>query len=75
MKYKILVGNHGEEVVESETLLNALNEQSVFKIVKSEDDFFLIEESCDNYFSVRLTREQLIDLADEIRRLATGAKE
>jgi hypothetical protein len=71
MKYKILSGNHNDEIVEGDELLSLLAKEHIFKILRKEDGLFLIEESCDHYFSVRLTREQLLDLADEIKALAT----
>lgn len=52
------------------TMLEALADQRVFGIGVEEDNKFTIQEGCDNYFEVELTKEQLILLGQEIIDLA-----
>ena len=58
---------HGQDY---NTLLEALDDQRVFGIVVEEDNTFIMQEQCDNYFEVELTREQLLLLGQEIIDLA-----
>ena len=55
--------------VEYETMLEALANQRVMT-VEAKDGGFEVGEACDNYFSVRLTPEQLRQLAEELIALA-----
>ena len=50
--------------------LNKLERFSIFTIIKADCDEFKITEACDNYFALRLTKSELIALADELRDLA-----
>ena len=50
-------------------MLAAIEEARVFCVLPEQGQF-VIEEACDHAFHVRLTRWQLIDLADELLALA-----
>lgn len=49
------------------SVLDALNE---VVCIYPDEDGFVVEEQCDNHFSVTLTREQLLTLAQELIELA-----
>jgi len=53
-----------------DTILEALVDAEVFEIEKEEDGDFYISELCDNYYGANLTKEQLIDLGNELIALA-----
>jgi hypothetical protein len=55
---------------EHASILEALYAERIFSIKKTETGFKLTE-CCDEFFSLDLTREQLLALADEIRDFAT----
>ena len=55
---------------EGDTILEALVDAEVFQIDKKEDGDFYISELCDKYYGANLTREQLIDLGNELIALA-----
>ncbi len=65
----ITLDNGTAHGVSGETLLAALEEARVFCVLP-ERGKFIIEDVCDHAFHVRLTRRQLIDLADELLALA-----
>lgn len=60
----------GEIAITRDTVLAALEEAQVFKIVRQDDGRFEIVERCDEWYGAFLTREQMLMLADEIRALA-----
>jgi ribosomal protein L5 len=51
---------------EKETILDKLGYEQIFNISKEENDIFKIREGCDNYFSVNLTKEEVLQLAQEL---------
>jgi len=53
------------------TMLKRLSEDSVFSIEKT-DDGFKIWEECDHYYDFPCTKEDLLQLAQEIIDLANG---
>jgi hypothetical protein len=60
--------------IEADTLLAALAKARVLKVTKNADGSFELEERCDGYFGVRLTRDQVLALAEELRALADCGK-
>ena len=54
-----------------ETILERLEEAQVFSISEWNGEFEIGEE-CDNYYSVTVTKEELIQLSNEIMELANG---
>lgn len=58
---------------EYETVLDALHDFRVVSVRGNKDGTFTVCEECDDYYSITLTKEQLIALADELRSLANGA--
>jgi len=70
MKHTIQEWMNGKlQPVEYETLLEALADQRVMTI-EVKDGGFEVGEACDNYFSVRLTPDQLRALGEELIALA-----
>lgn len=66
------VKNHWLDTDETkETMLEIMEECRVFTVYKEGDEFEIVE-SCDQYFRVNLTKEQLLALADEIKALANS---
>lgn len=57
------------EDTDYESILDALSDERVLTLSKAGEAFELTE-ACDSYFTVTLTKEQLIALADEIRAKA-----
>ncbi len=55
---------------EGDTVLATLEDARVFSVEKTEDGLFRVEEHCDKYFHADLTKEQLIEVAAELVRLA-----
>ena len=55
---------------ETESILGRLEDERVFGITETAEGFQVYEE-CDRYFSVTLTRAELLQLAEEIKRIAT----
>ena len=53
----------------------ARNLVPVMEIVRDDSGRFIVWEKCDNYFSVVLTRDQLVELGKEIIALAESAPE
>lgn len=53
------------------SILEKLDEKRVFYIEKLGDKFEIIE-CCDNYFSLVITREEMLKLSEEIKKLAEG---
>lgn len=64
------IDNGWEEPLVAETMLEALNEARIFECCGKDGDRFEIQEACDRHFRVYLTREQLHQLADELKALA-----
>lgn len=54
-----------------ESVLAALSDARIFSI-DPEDGQFCFTEGCDSYFSAKLTRDQVLLLADELRALVAG---
>ena len=65
----ITLDNGTAHGVSGETLLAALEEARVFCVLP-ERGKFIIEDVCDHAFHVRLTRTQLIALANDLLLLA-----
>ena len=66
--YKFSIGWEAEEM-EFDSLLDALERASVFNIEKIKDGTYMVGECCDNVFGLKLTREQILTLSDEIKNL------
>jgi hypothetical protein len=66
----VTIQNMSDEPIEGESLLDALDCARVLNVSKSEEGGFIFEEACDGHFRVKLTRQQVLDLADELRALA-----
>lgn len=65
----ITLDNGTPQGVKGATMLAALAEARIFNVLV-EDDQFIVEEACDYAFSVKLTREQLMALANELLLMA-----
>jgi len=66
MKHTIQEWMNGKlQPVEYDTLIEALDNQRVMT-VEAKEGGFEIGEACDNYFSVRLTPDQLRALGEEL---------
>jgi hypothetical protein len=61
---------YGKELVEYQTISQALDDNRIVSVTKEPDGRFQVTERCDDYFSGYLTREQLLAWADELRALA-----
>jgi hypothetical protein len=59
----------------SDSILDLLEECRVLAITDKEDGTFEVEEACDYYFGVSLTRSQMLLLAHEIAELACSVTE
>lgn len=55
-----------------DTMLEAIKDGNIFSIKKLDDGRFGIEEEGGNFFSVTLTKDQLIYLANELLSLSEG---
>lgn len=66
----ITLNNGTPQEVQGATLLAALAEARIFNVLV-EGDQFIVEEACDYAFHVRLTRTQLMALANELLLLAS----
>lgn len=64
----ITLNNGTPQGVQGATLLAALAEARIFNVLV-EGDQFIVEEAGTYAFSVKLTRTQIIDLADELMAL------
>ncbi len=64
-----ILDNGTEHGVRGETVLAAIEEARVFCVLPEQGQF-VIEEACDHAFHVRLTRTQLIALANDLLLLA-----
>ena len=51
-------------------ILNLLEEEGIMYVTRPGPGEFVFTEACDHYFSVSLTRDQVLLLADELRALA-----
>ncbi len=69
-KYLVDCDAYGREILEYDSISEALADNRVVKITKMEDGKFKVREMCDEYFSSCLTREQLIAWAEELTELA-----
>ena len=65
----VTIDNGSEDGATGKGLLDALDESQVFSVVKMGDGRFCFEESCDRYFRVKLTKDQVLALAEELRAL------
>jgi phosphoribosylformylglycinamidine (FGAM) synthase PurS component len=54
---------------EYHTILEALNYEGVFSVSKNKDGEFEIMEECDRYFSITITKDQMLMLINELTRL------
>ena len=66
----ITLDNFTRTGAQGRSILEALNNARVLNVSATEDGYFLLEEACDYAFSVKFTRAQLIELADELLALA-----
>ncbi|HJS81336.1 MAG TPA: hypothetical protein VJ742_00710 [Nitrososphaera sp.] len=60
-----------EIIIDDSGLLKAIKNARIFSIEKMKDGTFWIQEECDGYFGGTLTKEKLIALSDELRKLAS----
>lgn len=60
-------------ISKTETVIEAVHDARIFGIEKRSDDTFTITECCDNYYDITLTKQQLIDLANELIALTNEA--
>jgi len=61
---------YGSEMLEYPTVLAGLSDNRVLTIERGEDGRFRVAEGCDNYFSARLTPEQLAAMGRELIEMA-----
>ena len=63
----IATDQEGDEVI-GDTMLELVGHAYVFDLrrMKDEEELFVLEESCDNYYDIKLTKEQLIALGNEL---------
>jgi hypothetical protein len=67
MRYNVTDGEGSE--VEGETMLEVVGFANVFDLRRMETEeevLFVLEESCDNYYDIKMTREQLVALGNEL---------
>ena len=55
---------------EVKTMLDLVASARIFGVEKTADGGFELSERCDDYFRVTITRDELIDLANELLALA-----
>lgn len=68
----VIDGNYGN--AEYDSILQAMEYERVFSIERDKDNgMFLLREACDDYFSVAVNKEQLIQLGREIIEFAENA--
>ena len=65
----VVIDNGKEDGAKGKTILDALDEARIFNVEKADDGRIIFEESCDRYFSAKLTKAQVLALADELRAL------
>jgi len=53
-----------------ESIIDILKDNKIISISKDKNGIFTIEEECDNYYRVNLTKNQMISLSKEIQLLA-----
>lgn len=63
---------YGREILEYPTVLAGLSDNRIIKIDREEDGRFRVTEGCDDYFSARLTPEQLATLGRELIEMANN---
>jgi len=56
------------------TMLQILEDASIISIMKLGEDSFELTEACDNYFTINLSREMVLQLAKELTELAGEPK-
>ncbi len=55
------------------SILSLLEGKSIFDLTISEDRKVAnLQEQCDNHFDVNLTKQELLQLSEEIKKLAEG---
>lgn len=69
--WKLDINQYDDELIEYESIIGALADNRLVSFVK-EGDMFIIVEQCDNYFTGKLTKEQLLGLAAELVALANS---
>lgn len=69
MKITVTSKYDGQERVH-DSVLEAVADAEVFMIDVEDKDRFVLTEKCDEWYSIVLTREQLLALAEEIKQLA-----
>jgi hypothetical protein len=53
-------------------LLDRLEEAHVFSVDKTRDGRFNVAENCDYYYDETLTKDELLQLAEELKEMADG---
>ena len=61
---------YGPEALEYDTVLAGLSDNRILTVERENDGRFRVAEGCDDYFSARLTAEQLESLGRELIELA-----
>ncbi len=56
--------------VSCDSILEGLRKAQIFTIRKTKTGMFILEEECDNYFSIDINKSQLKDLANELLELS-----
>ncbi len=51
-------------------MLDWMKDHSIFCVSKEADGLFHFTEACDNYFTLPLSKAQVLQLADELKQLA-----
>lgn len=57
-------------VASFESVTAALEGERVLRVSRRDDGTFRIKELCDEYFFIDVTRDQLVEWANELKRLA-----
>ena len=57
--------------LETSTMLDAVKILRIFAIER-QDDGFLLYENCDQNYGYKFTKQEIIDLADELKLLANS---
>ena len=55
-----------------ESIIQKLEDTRVLYISKENDDMFEFGEMCDYYFSIKLTKEEVLQLAEELKEAANS---
>ena len=72
-KYQLNIDAYGDELVHTDSILDALAENRIVQIRKIKGEgggYFHISEMCDDYYGGTLSKEELKALGEEIIKLA-----